>query len=638
MATLIPEHPKFRSKGEESLAELLRGLPEDCVVYHEPKYWMARPDFVVLSPRLGMLVIEAKGWQAGYIVSADRYEVRTRYSGKVKLHKHPIDQARDYMFDLIDFCKEHPVLRPTLVNAKGRLCFPVGHVVAFSRISRKHLKSAGLSEIFPERETVSKEILEEWGELEGNALEQALKTYFTAQFPFEKLDAEVMEKIRTAINPSRGVLQVKLNLSEDVEQSLEILAEHRDLMHTLDDRQESAAVGLNSGHRILLGVAGSGKTLVLQARARYLAKADPKAKILLLCYNRTLAGWLRHQLRDVAENVEVKNFHAFAAGFKTGWVKSDDLLGDRLLAKLRFSDFGYDAVLIDEGQDFVESWFRCAVAALKDRENGDLVVAIDGAQGLYKRKGFTWVSVGIKASGRVETKRLGLDRNYRNTRTIVRAAGAFATTGEEGEESESSLIVDPELSVTPGGLPPVILQGENRHEEARAVYRIVKGALSGSWYGKKVAPLKPEEIGILYPPFPKGSQEGIELQEWLGKMVDGMQSLAPTIWLSAPKMRGAQDPRDRAAEPGIKVQTIHSAKGLQYRAVIVLWGDLLPSGGRVPVREVQDRRLLYVAMTRAESLLAITQSRPSRFVDEIDEANPIECHTTRQNLRLKMAI
>ena len=56
--------------------------------------------------------------------------------------------------------------------------------------------------------------------------------------------------------------------------------------------------------------------------------------------------------------------------------------------------------------------------------------------------------------------------------------------------------------------------------------------------------------------------------------------------------------RARVTESGVKLQTIHSAKGLQYRAVILLWADLLNA----------ERRLLYVGLTRAEDLLAVLWS------------------------------
>jgi superfamily I DNA/RNA helicase len=70
------------------------------------------------------------------------------------------------------------------------------------------------------------------------------------------------------------------------------------------------------------------------------------------------------------------------------------------------------------------------------------------------------------------------------------------------------------------------------------------------------------------------------------------------------------------ADAGIKITTIHSAKGLQFRAVILMWADLLPSK-LTDRNEAAERMLMYVAMTRAEDTLVITHSDPSSYVDEV---------------------
>src|SRR5215475_7348292 len=64
----------------------------------------------------------------------------------------------------------------------------------------------------------------------------------------------------------------------------------------------------------------------------------------------------------------------------------------------------------------------------------------------------------------------------------------------------------------------------------------------------------------------------------------------------------------------IRVQTIHYAKGLQYRAVIFVWADLLPFTQGHDVE--QDRKLFYVALTRATELLAIVHSGHWSFLAE----------------------
>jgi superfamily I DNA/RNA helicase len=66
---------------------------------------------------------------------------------------------------------------------------------------------------------------------------------------------------------------------------------------------------------------------------------------------------------------------------------------------------------------------------------------------------------------------------------------------------------------------------------------------------------------------------------------------------------------------------MHSCKGLQWRAVLVLWADLLPYG-RDPEQRKLERGLMYVAMTRAEDELVLTRSGYSPFTSEIEAALP----------------
>ena len=127
----------------------------------------------------------------------------------------------------------------------------------------------------------------------------------------------------------------------------------------------------------------------------------------------------------------VTTFHRWAVrcgvDFREG--EEDGAFGERLLARLR-GDAGrcgrYDAVLIDEAQDWPCSWFQCARLALKEPETGNLMIVGDGSQSLYRTRDFTWADAGIHASGRVINRKFDLDRNYRNTAEILRAARTFS--------------------------------------------------------------------------------------------------------------------------------------------------------------------------------------------------------------------
>ena len=130
--------------------------------------------------------------------------------------------------------------------------------------------------------------------------------------------------------------------------------------------------------------------------------------------------------------------------------------------------------------------------------------------------------------------------------------------------------------------------------------------LGGRWQGRPIGDIAPEEIGILYPA--AGEDEKLLLGEFTG----WLERKTPVVWLSEDSSA-----RDGVGDPGVKIQTIHSAKGLQYRAVIIVWADKLPRLGAAGEELVAERRQLYVAMTRAVSFLAITASGKSTFMDEI---------------------
>jgi superfamily I DNA/RNA helicase len=87
-----------------------------------------------------------------------------------------------------------------------------------------------------------------------------------------------------------------------------------DLMQVMDLQQEQIARTLGEGHRVIHGVAGSGKTMILIYRAQQLAAAArPDQPILVLCFNRALADRIDAPLRQrgVDERVQVRTFHSW---------------------------------------------------------------------------------------------------------------------------------------------------------------------------------------------------------------------------------------------------------------------------------------------------------------------------------------
>src|SRR5262249_40429403 len=88
----------------------------------------------------------------------------------------------------------------------------------------------------------------------------------------------------------------------------------QDLIRVMDLQQEQLARSMGEGHRVVHGVAGSGKTMILGYRCSYLAQAMAKP-ILVLCFNVTLAAKLQHMAgeRGLAHKVTVRNFHGWCS-------------------------------------------------------------------------------------------------------------------------------------------------------------------------------------------------------------------------------------------------------------------------------------------------------------------------------------
>ncbi|GAG75050.1 unnamed protein product, partial [marine sediment metagenome] len=90
-----------------------------------------------------------------------------------------------------------------------------------------------------------------------------------------------------------------------------------DKIKLLDQEQERIARELGEGHRLIFGVAGSGKTILLIARARILAKRHPDWKILILCYNKLLRNLLFQLFnpQDYEADITVSTFHSWARNY-----------------------------------------------------------------------------------------------------------------------------------------------------------------------------------------------------------------------------------------------------------------------------------------------------------------------------------
>ncbi len=89
------------------LQQLKRCLEDDHLVWHNVSIGPRgrQPDFIVLSPRQGVLLLEVKDWKRSTLLSATRDRVELRTARGDITEANPLRQARDYALELVDVMK-----------------------------------------------------------------------------------------------------------------------------------------------------------------------------------------------------------------------------------------------------------------------------------------------------------------------------------------------------------------------------------------------------------------------------------------------------------------------------------------------------------------------------------------------------
>ena len=607
MAELIPPLnsclPRMQS-GEKRFARRLdTHLEDDYLCWYEigvgkrSRY----TDFVILHPMRGLLLLEVKDWKLETIRSAnpDSFELETPNGLKNVLN--PIKQARLCAYKLKEQLERDPQLVHATGEYKGKLIMPYGYGVVLTRISRRQFQNAELERVIPEHLAICKDEMLESTDIEE--FQKCLWDMFDYCFN-RQLTQPQIDRIRWHMFPEiRRKPQPELQLSE---RGVKDIFDIPDIIQVMDLKQEKLARGLGMGHRVIHGVAGSGKTMILCYRCLHLAKLLHKP-ILVLCYNVTLAARLREliETHEVNDRVNVYSIHSWANTILKSYNFSPaNLTGDnydasieKVIEQVRKGQIPrgqYGAILIDEGHDFKPEWLRLVVDMVDPKSNS-LLLLYDDMQSIYKRSsalGFSLKNVGIEAQGRSTILKL----NYRNTEEVLKFAFDFIDDYVQPNESQDSgiPIIKPDTAGRRGTLP-VVKSFDSFDSEARYIARVFKRlhAERGiAW----------SEMCVLY------------CHKWMGKAVaDVMKATGiPFTWLTD----SVSKHRYCGSHDSVKLITMHSSKGLEFSTVATCG---IGSMGTNAERIEDEAKLLYVAMTRATENLLLTSSRSSPFSTKLAE-------------------
>lgn len=613
MAKLINslnQHRRSVTPGERRFGKRLETLLEDdYLCWFDVPIGPARhyPDFLILHPSRGLLLLEVKDWKLETIRRIDKISAELCVNGAIKTVANPLEQARSYTNLVVNRLAKDPQLCESSGSYQGKLCFPYGYGVVLTNITRKQLDGA-LSEeeqelVLPGRLVICQDEMTE--SVDAMTFQERLWGVF--QYDFRKqLSLPQIERIRWHLFPEIRIGDRQLTLFSESEETGVVPTNEEtipDLMRVLDLQQEQLARNLGGGHRVIHGVAGSGKTLILGFRCVQLAEVLQKP-ILVLCFNISLAARLRSFIaeRGLEGRVNVHHFHEWCGDqLRTYQVEVPDTGGlqwvRQVEAVIQGVDAGripraqYGAILIDEGHDFEPEWLKL-VTEMVDPTTDSLLLLYDDAQAIYRKsKGldFTLSSVGIKAAGRTSILRL----NYRNTREILQFACEFASQfmGAKAADDDHIPMVLPETGGI-SGPGPAFRQFENIGDEIAYATRCLKAWHErGDFLGDiAVICMKPDH----------------------GKRIaHQLESLGiPHLLMATRSGKRSYDPRN----PRVNILSVQSSKGLEFRTVIFVGLGQIDDSEE---EAAQNMKLLYVGMTRAKERLLMTASGRNGFTERL---------------------
>lgn len=669
MATIIGNLRPDATKGEQAVFGLLNRLPNSYLVWPELNIHDKYPDFVVVHPRLGVAVLEVKDWVEIVEANAETFIVRTR-QGDERAETNPLRSVRDKTLAIARRLEAKPALLHATGPHQGKGKVPWAYALIFPNLTRMTLFQLG--------DLIEPQQLIGHDDLQYENLEPYLDR-LPWRFRVALSDLEI-DEVRAALYPELTITHSKTGTPLGIVDTLQERAAKEGLFEVAATTEttpgphstahleseltpEGRRVARDPIVRLIRGVAGSGKTLVLALRARYLTQMHPDWRILVVTYNRSLTQDLRRRLADLNSNVSVANFHQlchqwletcdlwhsspagdmrgrithilqrnpelsdkFEPGFlleeitwmkETGAVTREEYMNvtrtgrgvalqrddrervyaiytayeenlrayrqmdwaDVPLLTLRAIHDGllpndsFDAILIDEAQDFAPTWFQ-VLRNILNPQTRVIFMAADSTQRIYRK--FTWRALGFNVVGRSRI----LPRSYRSTYQIMRTAFELLRDNEDlhrelQEDDEELLNAELDPKWMRHGDYPVLKQFANVVEEYDFMLAEIRRLLDEG--------CAPGEIAILH------------RKKW---GVDRYRGKLKNEGLPVESLQDATGTR-------IVVDTMHATKGLEFRVVFVCGlQDLFNPDTPLPSAQqttfiTSELRLLYVAITRA---------------------------------------
>jgi hypothetical protein len=459
------------------------------------------------------------------------------------LGKDPFEQARQSMHEIVDR------IRGVTPGKPEQLPFTYGYAVAFPDCRYSGSLPASIA---PDQVLDASKCSDL-----AQSIERVLSRF--RRTGHVELSPREVRGVREALYPRYALMPVIWRKVEDQEERLcRLTLEQQKLLDFLGNHTKAA----------IRGVAGSGKTILALAKAQDMARRGRRT--LFLCYNRPLKDWLIQAIPESFRNdLVIDTYHglvedlcrkagvAFRPGASAGntdfW---KDVAPERLMqaCELLGPEAKFEAVIVDEGQDFHDLWWTSLESVFRD----------PGAKGCYYA--FFDPNQNIYVESPAIPGELGppfeLPVNCRNT---VRIAEHCA-----GLVNQSNKVRDG----APIGDAPEFAKAANIRDAFQLVGKRVR-----EWCMPNAGGLKRHQVAVLAP----GNTE----RDW------------PSDFQTVPLTRDMDAWRNGK---GVLIASWARFKGLEADAIVIVETPVADSD--------KERHNRYVARSRAKHLLYVVQVRP----------------------------
>jgi len=608
MAMMIPNDiDEFKTDGERRFYRFLESAAKPDKKYttwYLPDIEGREPDFILFCEDMGLIIFEVKDWTLEQIKEANPRTFLLKIGREQRSLKNPLQQARDYFESLFAKIRADGRLLSRDQEHYGKPKVPIDYGVVFPNINRDPYLQSGLNKVInPKRVFFGDDIHSTSGlctDSSGECFKKTLMEMFPLRFRF-KITPTDYNHLKELLFPVVRIDQPQRDTCAYIDPALR--------RNVLDDRQEAIARRC-TGRQIIAGPSGSGKTLILAHKAVFLKQYSQVRRILFVCFNITLVNYIKRLLTEKGvslgpDGVEVYHFFELCSkvlGEEVRYEKEDGeyyrLVATETLARLKSAGPRYEAVLVDEGQNFTDEMFA-VIEALLDEKCKNLAVTLDEAQNIFGRT-LAWKERMLEKGARLDE----LSAMYRSTAQIRRFILDFTGRPDPGPEAPAT------FCETHGPKPEL-----RRMDDLTQVLAYVADSIR-TLHDRREYPLS--EVAVLY-------TRRHSSEEATTTALEGIASMSiPEQLAAALESRGimsnwlAEDYRSKRfydiTTDRVAISTIPSAHGLDYACVFLLGVDHLQADHE---SEKKMRNMVYGGITRARHRLIIPYVRRTPLIEAL---------------------